>query len=118
LHAKAIVDLDRVAKRAIVLCEPVLTEACLLLSHPVQRARLERLVVEIGMMPLAVEDLAGLRRQVFAWRGRLRATEGGAGLDLRPRVSHYVEASRRYADTSRGSVDAGSLETSCVSSRT
>jgi predicted nucleic acid-binding protein len=70
LHAKAIVDLDRVAKRAIVLCEPVLTEACFLLSHSVQRARLERLVVEIGMTPLAVEDLAALRREVFAWLAR------------------------------------------------
>jgi predicted nucleic acid-binding protein len=70
LHAKAIADLDRVAKRAIVLCEPVLTEACFLLSRPVQRARLERLIFQIGMRPLAIEDEAELRLEVFAWLAR------------------------------------------------
>jgi predicted nucleic acid-binding protein len=70
LHAKAIADLDRVAKRAIVLCEPVLTEACFLLSRPVQRARLERLIVELGMTPLEVEDETELRLAVFRWLAR------------------------------------------------
>jgi len=70
LHAKALADLDRVAKRAIVLCEPVLTEACFLLSRPVQRARLEQLIVGIGMTPLAIEDEAELRTAVFGWLAR------------------------------------------------
>ena len=70
LHATALADLDRVTKRPVVLCEPVLTEACFLLSHPVQRARLERLIVAIGMTPLIVEDEAGLRLEVFAWLAR------------------------------------------------
>ena len=70
LHAKAIADLDRVAKRAIVLCDPVLTEACFLLSRPAQRARLERLIVELGMTPLAIEDATELRLEVFRWLTR------------------------------------------------
>jgi hypothetical protein len=32
LHDKALSDLDRLARRGLVLCEPVPTEACLLLS--------------------------------------------------------------------------------------
>jgi predicted nucleic acid-binding protein len=70
LSSRAIADLDRVAKTEIVLCEPVLTEACFLLSHPVQRARLQRLVIEIGMSPLAIEDEKELRREVFGWLAR------------------------------------------------
>ena len=70
LHTKALADLDRVSKRAIVLCEPVLTEACFLLSHAVQRARLARLVVETGMAPLALEDEADLRLEVLRWLAR------------------------------------------------
>jgi predicted nucleic acid-binding protein len=70
LHAKALSDLDRVAKRAIVLCEPVLTEACFLLSHSVQRARLARLIVALGMAPPSIEDETALRRGVFAWLAR------------------------------------------------
>jgi len=70
LHATALADLDRVAKRPVVLCEAVLTEACFLLSHPVQRARLERLIVAIGLTPLIVEDEAALRLEVFAWLAR------------------------------------------------
>ncbi len=70
LHAKALVDLDRVAKRPLVLCEPVLTEACLLLGHAVHRARLARLIAELRMAPLVVEDDAQLRLDVFRWLGR------------------------------------------------
>jgi predicted nucleic acid-binding protein len=70
LHTKALADLDRVATQATTLCEPVLTEACFLLSHPVQRARLERLIVQIGMSPLAIEDEKELRLEVFEWLAR------------------------------------------------
>jgi predicted nucleic acid-binding protein len=70
LHERALSDLDHVAKRGIVLCEPVLTEACFLLSHAVQRARLERLIVELRMTPLAVEDELALRAEVFRWLAR------------------------------------------------
>lgn len=70
LHAKALADLDCVAKRPIVLCEPVLTEACFLLGHPVQRARLVRLIALLGMTPLAIEDETELRVDAFRWLAR------------------------------------------------
>lgn len=70
LHGKALSDLDRVAKRGLVLSEPVLTEACFLLSTPSQRARLERLILELGMTPLAVDDAEELRTDVFRWLSR------------------------------------------------
>jgi predicted nucleic acid-binding protein len=70
LHTKALADLDRVAMEATIVCEPVLTEACFLLSHPVQCARLERLIVQIGMSPLAIEDEKELRLDVFEWLAR------------------------------------------------
>lgn len=70
LHGRALADLDRLAKHTTVLCEPVLTEAGFLLGHAVQRARLERLVVNLGMIPLAIEDEAELRLDVFRWLAR------------------------------------------------
>jgi predicted nucleic acid-binding protein len=77
LHEKALADLDRVAKRGLVLADPVLTEACFLLSHPVQRARLQRLVEELGMAPLVREDAADLRREVFSWLARYAEHQPG-----------------------------------------
>lgn len=70
LHKKALADLDRVAKRPLLLCEPVLTESCFLLSRPVQRQRLERIVTELGMMQCEVDDATTHRRDVFAWLAR------------------------------------------------
>jgi predicted nucleic acid-binding protein len=40
------------------------------LSHPVQRARLQRLIIEIGMTPLLIEDEKELRLEVFGWLAR------------------------------------------------
>ena len=51
-------------------CEPVLTEACFLLTHGVQRARLERLLVELRVQPYAPDDAAALWPEVFAWLSR------------------------------------------------
>ena len=70
LHERAVSDLDRVARRGLVLCEPVLTEACFLLGHPAQRARLQRLIVELEMKPLGVDDELELRAEVFRWLSR------------------------------------------------
>ncbi len=53
-----------------MLCEPVLTEACFLLGLAAQRARLERLIVELAMTPLSVEDAGELRTEVFRWLAR------------------------------------------------
>ena len=70
LHAKALVDLDRLARKPLVLCAPVLTEACFLLGHPIQRERLERILAALSIRPFATEDEAGLWRDVFRWLGR------------------------------------------------
>lgn len=70
LHQKALADLDRLARRPLILCAPVLTEACFLLDQPVQRERLERILVALSIRPFATEDEAGLWSDVFRWLGR------------------------------------------------
>lgn len=70
LHEKARADLDRLARRPLVVCAPVLTEACFLLDHPVQRERLERLLVALSVCPFTTEDEAALWREVFRWLGQ------------------------------------------------
>jgi len=44
LHETALRDLDRVARRSMILCAPVLTEACFLLRYGAQRERLRRVI--------------------------------------------------------------------------
>lgn len=70
LHARAVADLDRLARGPLVVCGPVLTEACLLLQHAVHRQRLERLVVELPLVPLPCDDESRLWRDVFRWLAR------------------------------------------------
>lgn len=70
LHARALADLDLLARRPLFACAPVLTEACLLLDRPVQRRRLERLLAELEIRPLQVEDEARLWGDVFRWLGK------------------------------------------------
>jgi predicted nucleic acid-binding protein len=70
LHAKAVADLDRLARRPLFLCDAVLTEACFLLGHATQRARLERLVNELPLRPFPAGDEERLRVDVFRWLAR------------------------------------------------
>ena len=49
LNAIAARDLDRLSHQTLVACEAVLTEACALLWHPVQRRRLRRFVEEFSV---------------------------------------------------------------------
>ena len=68
LHARALADLDRLARRSLVLCMPVLTEACFLLDHLVQRARLNRLFGELEIRPHEqLDDESERWREVFRW---------------------------------------------------
>lgn len=67
LHARAMGDLDRLARQPLAICTPVLTEACFLLTHPVQRQRLERLLNELSIRPLVLEDESGVWASVFQW---------------------------------------------------
>ncbi len=70
LHARALADVDAVARRPLYVCLPVLTEACFLLPHAVHRRRLERLLAELGIRPVVVEDEARVWAQVFGWLDR------------------------------------------------
>ncbi|MSP26632.1 MAG: hypothetical protein EXR75_16085 [Myxococcales bacterium] len=70
LHKKAMVDLDRLARRSLVLCAPVLTEACFLLEHAVQRMRLERIVTELAIRPFLPTDELALWLETFRWLER------------------------------------------------
>jgi predicted nucleic acid-binding protein len=60
LHRRALRDLARVKLEPIVVCEAILTEACFLLPHAVQRQRLFRLLRE-----LPVRDFTGERDPVW-----------------------------------------------------
>jgi predicted nucleic acid-binding protein len=70
LHRQALSDLDRLTRRQIVLCQPVLTEACFLLQSRVMRARLASILEALSIRPLALADEAGLWRRVLAWLDR------------------------------------------------
>jgi len=70
LHARALADVDRVGRRHLVLCAPILTEACFLLDHAVQRQRLERILGELRVQPYPVEDEPSMWGRVFSWLAR------------------------------------------------
>ena len=67
LNRTALRDLDRVAREPLVLCTPVLTEACFLLPHAVQRARLERMLIALSIRPYRDDDETRLWHDVFRW---------------------------------------------------
>lgn len=70
LHDRALRDLDRLARRPLALCTPVLTEACFLLDQPMQRRRLRQVVADLQMNPLTPNDAASFRTEVFTWLER------------------------------------------------
>ena len=67
LNSRAIRDFDRLAKRPLVLCDPVLTEACFHLPHRTQRERLHRFLIEFAVQSHRCADVAAFRLEVFAW---------------------------------------------------
>lgn len=67
LNRRALRDLDRLARDVFVLCSPVLTEACFLLSHRVQRERLRRFLGEFSVAAYRTEDEFRLWFEVFDW---------------------------------------------------
>jgi predicted nucleic acid-binding protein len=70
LHAPACKDLDRLARRPLVVCDAVLTEAFFLLPGKATRSRLERLFGELGLRPLVLQDEAQFRSDAFGWMAR------------------------------------------------
>ena len=71
LHARALQDLDRVGRRPMATCDSVLTEACFLLDHPIQRQRLARL---LDQLPIRAVDSDGesLHGPIFVWLWQYR----------------------------------------------
>jgi predicted nucleic acid-binding protein len=72
LNATAVRQLQRLARRPLVASLPVLTEACALLPYAVQRRRLRRVLVDLGVMPYRVEDEHALWLEVLDWLERYR----------------------------------------------
>ncbi len=75
LNRTALRDLNRVFREPLVLCAPVLTEACFLLPHAIQRERLRRVIAELPVRAYRSDDEQSLWIEVFAWLGRYREHE-------------------------------------------
>jgi predicted nucleic acid-binding protein len=69
LNGIALRDLDRASREPLVLCAPVLTEACFLLPHPVHRGRLQRMLDELSVRAYRNDDEGRLWGEVFRWLG-------------------------------------------------
>jgi predicted nucleic acid-binding protein len=70
LHARASRDLDRFARQPLVLCTPVLTEACFHLASRAQRQRLGRFLVEFSVTRYPEELDPTLWHDVLDWLAR------------------------------------------------
>ncbi|MFL5451635.1 MAG: hypothetical protein ACJ78V_07005, partial [Myxococcales bacterium] len=67
LNPTALHDLDRAFRDPLILCAPVLTEACFLLPHAVQRRRLQRMLDQLSVRAYQVDDEGRLWGEVFHW---------------------------------------------------
>ena len=67
LNRTALRDLDRLAREPLVLCAPVLTEACFLLPHAVQRARLRSVIARFSVRAYRSDDESRLWTEIFDW---------------------------------------------------
>lgn len=67
LNATALRQLRSLAKSELVICEPVLTEACFHLSTASQRTRLNLIIENLAIQPVSVDDPRSLWKEVFDW---------------------------------------------------
>lgn len=107
LHRKATADLDRLARQPLATCAGVLVETCFLLTHSVQRQRLERLLIDLDVQALGPSAEAGPWGEVFRWLAHYADHEPdwvdaelavAAGRDKKVRVWTY---DREFATTWR-----------------
>lgn len=70
LNASALRDLERLSRRPLVICEPVLTEACFHLARAAQRQRLYDFLGAFAVGGYSPADELGLRAEAFAWLQR------------------------------------------------
>jgi predicted nucleic acid-binding protein len=75
LNRTALHHLERLAREPFVLCQAVLTEACFLLTHAVQRERLRRFLDEFSVHAYQSGDEVRLWFDVFEWLARYREHE-------------------------------------------
>jgi len=69
-HRSAVSQLAGFTSPTLVLCEPVLTEACFLLPHPSQRRRLGGLLSALRVKPVSDTGDPRFWAAVFAWLAR------------------------------------------------
>jgi predicted nucleic acid-binding protein len=70
LHAAAVRDLHRLRRLPLVVCAPVLTEACFHLARAAQRQRLRRLLIEFSIAPYPSDHEGELWLDVLDWLAR------------------------------------------------
>jgi predicted nucleic acid-binding protein len=67
LNKTALKHLKDLSNSQFAVCEAVLAEACFHLSAPSQRNRLRRMIEDLDVRPVAVEDDDSLWKEVFDW---------------------------------------------------
>jgi predicted nucleic acid-binding protein len=67
LNHRALRDLERLARRPLVVCHPVMAEACFLLPGRAPRQRLRRFIAEFSVTAYESRDEATLWDEVFDW---------------------------------------------------
>ena len=72
MNRAALRDLDRLPREPLVLCAPVLGEACFLLRTAPQRERLRRAVLELPLRAFESADENRLWARAFEWMARYR----------------------------------------------
>lgn len=75
LNRTALRDLDRLWREPLVLCSPVLTEACFLLRHAAQRVRLGRVLVDLSIRAYQSDDESRLWMDALTWMHDYRDQE-------------------------------------------
>jgi predicted nucleic acid-binding protein len=67
LNAVAVSDLARASRHPLVTCAAVMTEACALLPHRMQRQRLHRFIEDFSVTAYTPQDERRLWGEVFEW---------------------------------------------------
>ena len=70
LNKLSLRDLGRLAGTTLVLCLPVLAEACFLLPHAVQRQRVRRFLEEFPVVADRTDDGRAMWFEVLEWLAR------------------------------------------------
>jgi len=75
LNRTALTHLERLHREPLVVCSPVLSEACFHLPHAVQRERLRRFLIEFSVTAYRSTDEVRLWLAVLDWLARYEKHE-------------------------------------------